>query len=111
MSHSTYGQHVIVDIYQSGGSLTLDDLIQAVEAASMTVVQAWTSFQTWVVILAESHLIVHFSHGKCFVDVYTCGPSDPQKAVDVILQALDAKVYSLYRFERGVPFESDSYHQ
>ena len=57
-----------------------------------------------VVVVSESHLSIHTWPGRCYaaVDCYTCGTCDPEKAVDVIKEGLQAESCEVTRMTRGL---------
>lgn len=101
MSSRTVGSHVLADISGSTSPL-LDDglgleelLVRSSEAVGATVLSRHHhSFQpqgvTAVVVLAESHVSIHTwpEWGGATLDAYTCGPADPERLVDLIIEGL-----------------------
>lgn len=90
------GTHIIADFWGAGN---LDDLKimeqamrEAVEAAKATLLHIHLHhFQpnggiSGVAVLAESHISVHTwpERGFAAFDVFMCGESEPQKAIDVL---------------------------
>ncbi len=63
------------------------------------------------VIIAESHISIHTwpELGYAALDVYTCGDSDPEKAVDYILERIGAKHAHVSEVRRGIREEEGTY--
>lgn len=63
------------------------------------------------VIVAESHISIHTwpEEGYAAIDVYTCGKSDPERAVDYILKEIGAKHAHVSEIRRGIPEEEGTY--
>lgn len=111
---STFGNHLLVE-YHGCDVEILDDaarieeaMRRAAEAAGATVVTA--AFHRFapqgvsgVVLIAESHLSVHTwpEHGYAAIDFYTCGACLPERAHEVLRQALGAGRAELMRVHRG----------
>ena len=59
---------------------------------------------TGVVLLSESHASIHTwpEHGYAAVDVFMCGSCNPNKALVVIKEALDAATREKFTLTRGV---------
>lgn len=101
MSSRTVGSHVLADISGSTSPL-LDDgagledlLVRSAEAVGATVLSRHHhSFNpqgvTAVVVLAESHVSIHTwpEWGGATLDAYTCGPADPERLVDLVIEGL-----------------------
>lgn len=101
MSSRTVGSHVLADISGSISPL-LDDgvgledlLVRSAEAVGATVLSRHHhSFNpqgvTAVIVLAESHVSIHTwpEWGGATLDAYTCGPADPERLVDLIVEGL-----------------------
>ncbi len=88
----------------------------AAKAAKMTVKASYffrfsPSGVSGSLIVAESHISIHTwpELGYAAIDVYTCGDSDPEKAVDYILHALGAKHAHVSEIRRGIPEEDGTY--
>jgi S-adenosylmethionine decarboxylase len=58
---------------------------------------------TGVLVLKESHISVHTwpEHAFAALDIFTCGPADPRKAVDFIKQLLGASASRTVTVDRG----------
>jgi S-adenosylmethionine decarboxylase proenzyme len=65
---------------------------------------------TGVVLLAESHFALHSwpEHGYAAADFYTCGASDPARAVEVLAACLEAQRVDVMAVDRGYCEEPDS---
>lgn len=63
------------------------------------------------VIVAESHISIHTwpEEGYAAIDVYTCGKSDPERAVDYILKEIGAKHAHVSEIRRGIPEEEGTF--
>ncbi|MDN5358874.1 MAG: S-adenosylmethionine decarboxylase [Candidatus Diapherotrites archaeon] len=63
------------------------------------------------VIVAESHISLHTwpEVGYAAIDVYTCGDSDPEKAVDYILDRIGAKYAHVSEVRRGIPEDDGTF--
>ncbi|MDN5358935.1 MAG: S-adenosylmethionine decarboxylase [Candidatus Diapherotrites archaeon] len=89
---------------------------EAARAAKMTV-KASHFFRfspkgvSGAVIVAESHISIHTwpELGYAAIDVYTCGDSDPEKAVDYILKAFGAKYAHVSEIHRGIREEDGTF--
>ncbi|QGZ40446.1 S-adenosylmethionine decarboxylase [Pseudoduganella flava] len=59
---------------------------------------------TGVVLLAESHISVHTwpEHGFAAVDIFMCGAAAPQRALDVLREALAPRTCTVRSLQRGV---------
>ena len=89
---------------------------EAARAAKMTV-KASHFFRftpkgiSGTVIVAESHISIHTwpELGYAAIDVYTCGDSNPEKAVDYILEKIGAKYAHVSEIKRGIPEGDGTY--
>ncbi|XAT64250.1 adenosylmethionine decarboxylase [Geoglobus acetivorans] len=63
------------------------------------------------VIIAESHISIHTwpELGYAAIDVYTCGESNPEEAVDFILERIGAKHAHVSEVRRGIREEEGTY--
>lgn len=64
------------------------------------------------VIISESHISIHTwpELGYAALDVYTCGDnSDPEKAVDYILEKIEAKYAHVSEIRRGIMEEEGTF--
>ena len=119
---STRGTHFIVEAAGCSKEILSDPkrieeiFINAAKHAKMTV-KASHFFRfsptgvSGAVIVAESHISIHTwpEEGYAAIDVYTCGESDPEKAVDYILQALGAKYAHVSEIHRGIPEDDGTF--
>lgn len=63
------------------------------------------------VIIAESHISIHTwpEEGYAAIDVYTCGESDPERAVEYILKEIGAKHAHISEIKRGIPEDDGAF--
>lgn len=95
------GTHIIIDLWGASRldelELMEDTLIEAVKQVRATLLHIHLHhFQpnggiSGVAVLAESHISVHTwpERGYAAFDVFTCGDSMPEKAVDVLKAAFN----------------------
>ena len=60
---------------------------------------------TGVVIIAESHLVIHTwpEYGYAAVDIFTCGNSvHPEGAAEMLVEKLGSKSHSIMEIQRGI---------
>jgi S-adenosylmethionine decarboxylase len=115
----TVGTHFALELYDCPSGL-LDDRIfvrdairQAAEAAGSTLLnEVQHKFEpqgvTALGLLAESHISVHTwpECGYAAADVFTCGEhTEPAKACDLLVRALQARRYALKSIARGTNLE------
>ena len=108
------GLHLIADI---AGATGLDDcaaieaaLRAAALAAHVTVLDLRLHHfgadcgVTGVVLLAESHISIHTwpEYGFAAVDIFMCGNSQPQRALEVLQLAFDAPTSTVKTIARGL---------
>jgi S-adenosylmethionine/arginine decarboxylase-like enzyme len=99
--YSTRGKHVVVDVYNFTRPLSCRDVIECARNAGMTVLGFDYVRGSIALILAESHLTVH-RHGQTyFIDVFTCGDSEPMNAVRELLRRCGGNA-RVYEWVRGV---------
>ena len=58
-----------------------------------------------VVIIAESHLVIHTwpEYGYAAVDIFTCGDTvQPGRAAEMLIRKLGAKNHSILEMSRGI---------
>jgi len=88
-----------------------DSLLYAAREAGATIIgDSFHPFPPYggvsgVVIIAESHLSIHTwpEYGYAAVDIFTCGHAlHPEKAVDLLINALEASDTSTVELKRGV---------
>ena len=102
------GKHYLLNLYGCSFELLNDAeyLISLIENAAVasgaTVVQTiFKKFEpqgfTGICLLEESHLSMHTypELGNCYADVFTCGDCDPKIGVDMIIEMLKPKTYTL----------------
>lgn len=94
------GQHLLADFYGVPAPLLSDaehvraQLLSAAAALHVTVLGAHLHHfgeglgVTGVLLLAESHMSIHTwpESGYAALDVFTCGPTAPEAAVDVLVR-------------------------
>ncbi|PFW55460.1 adenosylmethionine decarboxylase [Bacillus cereus] len=116
MDYSTFGQHIIVDLWGVDFTLLNDihflehHLVSAADYSGANVLNVSTKkFQpygvTVLVLLSESHLSIHTYPEKHFaaIDCYTCGTTvEPQIAIDYIVNILKPERMHIKRLIRGV---------
>jgi S-adenosylmethionine decarboxylase len=115
MTYSTYGRHIIIDMWEIDFKL-LDDLNflqehlkKAAEQSHANVLSIESkkfdpSGVTILVLLSESHLSIHTYPEKGFagVDCYTCGNTvDPQIAIDYLISVLNPQKTYAKKLIRG----------
>ncbi|GHV36198.1 adenosylmethionine decarboxylase [Synergistales bacterium] len=120
---SPKGIHFIVEASGCGEVITnvsrLQDIL--VEAAKQANAQVWSvSFNKFppegvsgVVVISESHLAVHTwpEVNYMALDIYTCGEkSMPFKAVEYVLNAIDAKRSHITEITRGLDDNDEVYY-
>lgn len=108
------GAHLIVDMW---GASRLDDLAyleramrDAAVAAGATVLDshmhhfAPNNGVTGMLILAESHISIHTwpEHGFAALDIFMCGETRPELAVDVLRQRLAPREMQVDELKRGL---------
>ncbi len=111
----TEGTHTVFDCWGCDPDVLRDHvkILEALrlgaEAAGATVIHAHAhDFDgdgvSAILILQESHASVHCWPTKGFAsfDVYTCGESDPRKAIPVILDAVGAERLDCRVIYRGM---------
>ena len=116
MEYSTFGRHIIVDLWETDFSQLNDceflkqHLIAASSICGANVLsvseKAFHPYGvTILVLLAESHISIHTYPEKGFaaIDCYTCGTTvDPQKAINYILDVLKPKRFYITKLFRGI---------
>ncbi|WP_242215170.1 adenosylmethionine decarboxylase [Bacillus cereus group sp. BfR-BA-01383] len=116
MEYSTFGKHIIVDLWGVDFPL-LDDihllehhLVTAANYSDAHVLNvSKKKFQpygvTVLVLLSESHISIHTYPEKNFaaIDCYTCGTTvEPQIAIDYIVNILKPKRIHIKKLIRGI---------
>ncbi|HEY6879198.1 MAG TPA: adenosylmethionine decarboxylase [Polyangiales bacterium] len=87
----------------------LEDVLRAAAAAigARVISAAFHAFAphgvTGVLLLAESHLSIHTwpEHGYAAIDLFTCGPTEPQLAEPILRASLGASELASMVVERG----------
>jgi S-adenosylmethionine decarboxylase len=116
-----FGTHLLVDLHgisaaRLGDGAALETLLRAAAlAAGATVVGShFHSFGgdfgvTGVVLLAESHVSIHTWPESAFaaVDLYLCGNADPDRALEVLFDALKPAHRRILRALRGPHVDAD----
>ena len=112
----TLGKHLLLELRDCNSDILSDldflrdTLITAAREIGATIIgDSFYPFPPYggvsgVVIIAESHLSIHTwpEYSYAAVDIFTCGTSlDPGKAVDLLIQELQAKDSSVVELERG----------
>ncbi len=110
----TKSQHLLIELFGCNidaledRALLTNLLEEAAVAADVTIVQSvFHQYSpqgvTGVVIIEESHLSIHTwpEYGYASVDFYTCGNGEPEKALHVIQNGLDAKRSEVMMVDRG----------
>ena len=107
------GLHLIVDLW---GAARLDDrafieatLRDCVDAAGATLLHIHLHRFTenggisGVAVLAESHISIHSwpEHGYAAMDIFMCGETHPQRAVDVLRDAFQPDRIEIGEHRRG----------
>ena len=116
------GTHFMVELYGCDTKTIGDvDAIEEIMVAAATMAKAKIidkKFHTFsphgvsgVVIIAESHLVIHTwpEHGYCAVDIFTCGDRiDNAAALNVFEKRLNSKHSSAMEIKRGLLNKSDN---
>jgi len=115
------GTHLIVDAWQAPADLLNDperirlallDGIAAGEATliDMCVHQFSPHGVTATATLAESHIAIHTwpELGYFAADLFFCGRGKPEKALKLLVEALQAQKYEAREFTRGYPSPNNS---
>ena len=84
-------------------------LMAASESGATVLGESFHQFKpqgvSGVVIIAESHLVIHTwpEYGYAAVDIFTCGDSvQPEKAAQMLREKLGAKNHSMVEIQRGI---------
>lgn len=101
------GDHFLVNLYEcdivklNDEKFLVEMLEQAIIKGKMTLLNLVThKFEpqgiTVVALLSESHISIHTwpERGSAALDVFTCGESNPELAMEHMLMALEAKDYN-----------------
>ncbi|GAA1612818.1 adenosylmethionine decarboxylase [Nonomuraea maheshkhaliensis] len=110
------GRHVLSEFYDVDPTLLNDTeflrvaLQQALKEANATLLHMIDhTFEsqgaTVVALLSESHASVHTwpEQSACFIDFFTCGQADPERALQVLRAALRPARYNVLLLDRGTP--------
>lgn len=109
------GTHLLIDLYGVSAELLNDSgllaecLITSAARCGLTPLgpPGMHAFEgggvTGVILLSESHIALHSypEHGFIAVDVFSCGPADPEKAVHVFRDLLAPEWERITRNPRG----------
>lgn len=121
-----FGPHLMIDGYNANPSKlsdpelvrkVLDELPQEMEMTKVLPPFVYRYGEkggqpegvTGVVIIAESHLAIHTFPAKRFisVDIFSCKPFDPGKAIQSIAERFEMGRYETYLINRGKEFPKD----
>jgi S-adenosylmethionine decarboxylase len=114
--HQPAGAHLLADLHgiaqeKLTDAATLEDLLchSALAAGAKILFSHFHSFGngqgiTGVVLLAESHITIHTwpEFGFAAADIFMCGQAQPQRALEVIKQALQPGSCEVQTIQRGV---------
>ena len=110
------GKHLLLELKDCDKEV-LDDLsflkgillAAAGEAGAMVLGESFHQFSpqgvSGVVMIAESHLVIHTwpEYGYAAVDIFTCGDSvQPGKAAEILIRKLGAKNHTALELQRGL---------
>ncbi len=108
------GTHLVVDAWQSPGDLLNDPerirraLIDAISAGGATLIdlcvhQFSPHGVTATATLAESHIAIHTwpEYGYFAADLFFCGAGNPERAMQLLQTALEAKQVIMREIPRG----------
>lgn len=108
------GVHLLVDIWGATGMNSVESvdsaLRSAVAAAGATLLNlelhhfSPNDGMTGVAILSESHISIHSwpEVGYAALDIFTCGASDPYKAIPVLQMAFAPETLQVTEQKRGI---------
>jgi len=115
------GVHLIVDAWQAPADLLNDPeqircaLLEGIAAGEATLIdlcvhQFSPHGVTATATLAESHIAIHTwpEYGYFAADLFFCGSGKPEKALELLRTALQAKEIKVREFERGFPGSLES---
>lgn len=114
--HQPAGAHLLADMHgicadKLSDAATLENLLRqsALAAGAQILFSHFHSFGagqgiTGVVLLAESHISIHTwpEFGFAAADIFMCGQAQPQRALEVIKQALQPTQYEVKTIKRGL---------
>jgi len=108
-------QHLLIELFDcntdalENQSLLTELLEAAATAANVTIVKSvFHQYSpqgiTGIVIIEESHLSIHTwpEYAYASVDFYTCGDGQPEKALNVIQNGLNAQRTETMLIDRGL---------
>lgn len=108
------GTHLVVDAWQSPGDLLNDPerirraLLDAISAGGATLIdlcvhQFSPHGVTATATLAESHIAIHTwpEYGYFAADLFFCGAGNPERAMQLLQTALEAKQVIMREIPRG----------
>lgn len=109
------GHHLLADLYgidadKLSDAITIERLLKhSADVAGATILHShFHSFDsgmgiTGVVLLAESHISIHTwpECGFAAIDIFMCGSSKPERALNVIQTALQPSHHSVQTIVRG----------
>ncbi len=110
------GKHLLLelkdcdkDVLNDIGFLRDALLAAATEAGAIVLGESFHQFNphgvSGVVIIAESHLLIHTwpEYGYVAADIFTCGNSvQPEKAAQILIRKLGSKNHSIVEMQRGM---------
>jgi len=108
------GIHLICEFWQtqcidSNPQKILKVLKEAAKASGSKVVgESFYAFQPYgfsaIVLLAESHISLHYwpEFEYLAVDIFTCGKTNPYKALEVLKKSFNPKNLQLVEVKRGL---------
>ena len=116
VEHQPAGAHLLADMHGiSAGKLsdaaTMENLLRdsAQAAGAQILFSHFHSFGsgqgiTGVVLLAESHISIHTwpECGFAAADIFMCGQAQPQRALELIKQALQPSSCDIQTIKRGL---------
>lgn len=114
--HQPAGAHLLADMHGISADklndvATMEDLLRhsALVAGAQILFSHFHSFGsgqgiTGVVLLAESHISIHTwpEYGFAAADIFMCGQAQPERALEVIRQALQPASCDIQTIKRGL---------
>ena len=114
--HQPAGAHLLADMHGISADklndvATMEDLLRhsAQAAGAQILFSHFHSFGsgqgiTGVVLLAESHISIHTwpEYGYAAADIFMCGQAQPERALEVIRQALQPASCEMQTIRRGL---------
>ena len=109
------GIHLLIDLYGirperlNDCALLADCLSESADACGLTPLSSpqLHAFEgggvTGVILLSESHIALHTypEHGFIAIDLFSCGPGDPERALAVFRDRLTPASETVTRASRG----------